>query len=838
MSEKPAPTSKPAPAKPAAAVAASAGGGGPRVDWKAVWPIPAMVLASGLLAGGVFMGVMRAPKGDPAAPLGEAKVLFEQREFERAIAVLNDRAIAALKAGKLTPAQAGELFLTRARAVLAGQAALGLERAENYGFAIDDYREAKRQGVELPPQDVEDFARALLGVGQIDQAVEAARTLPESEAARREQLLKTVVEHNLRAKDVRYEQSLALLVELGESPRQDADGRAWALARQSELRLASGYQEEAITTLLRAIPRMDDVSKERRGELIYLLGRAYFDAGQPESATRQLGAAEELLAPGDPVRADTGVMVARLMQAGGKLDVARERFQLVREQFPESRAVLPATVGLAEVLAATGDDDAALTAYAEAIEQIEKSDPRRDVTWDTVARSLLDRHIDRVNAGEFRAALRYATMAESVHRKAKQDLPAELLLGLAATNRKLAELTLEDARRTDSGRLPISQVSPVTQAEVKRYLLDAGGYFREHARAVLIEDRTAYAESLWNAADCFDQAGDFASARESFNSYAGTASDDDPRRAEARFRQAQIFQAERDYVTAASLYRQLVDAHGGGGVGPLSDRSIVPLAQCYLADDLPENDAQAEELLSQVVQGGTLPPDSEVYRDALIQLGERMHRAGDFAQAIRHLDEAVRRFGEHPRVHVLRYKLADSFRSSALAIDRDLREALPAARREELTKLRTERLTQAAELFKRVLADIGKIDPRQVTAMDRLAERNSAFYMADAAFDLGDFDRAIELYDQARQRYTGDPAALVAMVQIVNAYVAQERWNEAVTANERARQQATALPDSAWSDPDLPIDRKHWERWLDSSRLIERQKAAQANAAPAEDGSR
>lgn len=828
---KPSEPTSPKPAKPPAAPApAPAATPAPRVDWKAVWPIPTALAASALLVGGIVAGAMRAPKGDPAAPLLEAKALVEQRQYEQAIAVLNDRAVAALRAGKLTTAQAGDLFLTRARAVLAGQTALALSRRENFQFAIDDFKEARRQGITFSVQDTEDFARALLAVGQVDPALEQARELPESEAQRRDGLLKAIVERNLQAQDVRYDQTLGLLNELAESPRQDADGRAWALARQSELRLAMGYQEEAITKLLRALPRMEGVSAARRGELLYFLGRAYFEAGQPDAAARQLEAAEELLPPGDITRAETGVMMGRLLQAAGKLDLARDRFLAIRERFPESHGALPATVGLAEVQAAAGEDEPALAAYEHAVAELDKAEPRRDVTWESVGRSLLDRHLARANGGDLAGALKYANLAERIYKKGKLPLPPELLLGLATTNRTLGEQTLDEAVKTEHGRLPISQVSPVTQAEAKRYLLDAGAYYREHALAVLVEDRDAYADSLWNAADCFDRAGDFDNARDAFNSYAQSAGDDDPRKSEARFRQAQVFQAEKDYVTAASLYRELVDAKGGPGVGPLSDRAVVPLASCYLLDDLPDNDAAAEDLLSTVVQGGVIPPDSEVYRDALVELGEQQHRTGRFAPAIRSLDEAVRRFPDHPRLNVLKYKLADAYRSSALAIEKDLSDALPTDQRDQLARTRTDRLRAAASLFEDVLAGVAKLDHRQVTAMDRLAERNSAFYLADAAFDLADYDRAIDLYDQARQRYAGDPASLVAMVQIVNAYVAQGKWAEAVTANERARQQASALPDSAWTDANLPIDRKHWERWLDSTRLIERRQAAQASA--------
>jgi tetratricopeptide (TPR) repeat protein len=89
------------------------------------------------------------------------------------------------------------------------------------------------------------------------------------------------------------------------------------------------------------------------------------------------------------------------------------------------------------------------------------------------------------------------------------------------------------------------------------------------------------------------------------------------------------------------------------------------------------------------------------------------------------------------------------------------------------------------------------------------------------AFDLGEHEAAIRHYDAAAQRYASDPASLVAMVQIVNCYVELGRWQEARTANERARRRLRELPPEALDAPDLPMTRRHWERWLDAAAAID-----------------
>jgi tetratricopeptide (TPR) repeat protein len=141
---------------------------------------------------------------------------------------------------------------------------------------------------------------------------------------------------------------------------------------------------------------------------------------------------------------------------------------------------------------------------------------------------------------------------------------------------------------------------------------------------------------------------------------------------------------------------------------------------------------------------------------------------------------------------------------------------MPESQRRELERLRRDRLRTAMGEYERVaLRTNVPLDPH-VSGVERNAIRNAFFFRADCAYDLGEFDRAIEFYDAAAQRFSDDPASLVAMVQIVNAYAATDRWTEARTAHERARQRFRELPPEAFDRPDMPMDRRHWERWLDS----------------------
>jgi len=59
------------------------------------------------------------------------------------------------------------------------------------------------------------------------------------------------------------------------------------------------------------------------------------------------------------------------------------------------------------------------------------------------------------------------------------------------------------------------------------------------------------------------------------------------------------------------------------------------------------------------------------------------------------------------------------------------------------------------------------------------------------------------------------------MVQIVNCYAELGKWREAQTAHERAQRRLRELPEDVWKTSSVPMDRRHWERWLEASHRLE-----------------
>jgi tetratricopeptide (TPR) repeat protein len=398
-------------------------------------------------------------------------------------------------------------------------------------------------------------------------------------------------------------------------------------------------------------------------------------------------------------------------------------------------------------------------------------------------------------------------------------------------NRAQADRMVADAAAAAGREIDLGDLDPSTRVQAQRWYLHAGDYFRRHADAIAGDDDDAgYADSLWDSARMFDSAGDTTEAIASYIEFATTISDD-PRLPEAEFHLARAYQSIGQYDLAAQRYEALLeianDPERGTGVGPFAVRSYVPLAETYLEDGDPSNDQRASDLLEAVIRGEAGGVDSDAFNDALTAMGMVHYYKADYPRAIEALEESVARSTESREQLRLKYLLADSYRLEAEAIRGTLGEgAIAPTVARSLERTRESHLARAIELFAQARDEGGAIPEPRRTALEQIYLRNAHFYLGDCAFDLGDFENAIRYYGVARDAYAEDPASLVALVQIFNAYLEIGDIERARTASERARRFYERLPDDVWDDPSLPVSREDWERWLDSTYELASMRAA------------
>lgn len=812
-----------APAKaPAAAEKA------PKPRLRDVWQVPVLALASAALLWGVVHAFQSKPKADLSVHFTEVEHMMEEAHYREALTVLNETIRPHMSGDALTPDQRRDFHVLRGRALARGQAEEGLDLEQNHRAIIKEYTDAEHMNATLDEEDHAWLARSHTALFELPEAMDRIEGITDE--AERVELLKAVVEASRVPAHRNDGLALEVLSELAQDLTLSRDDRLWVLTRQTELLMAEGFNDEAILKVLRSMPRLEGAPPESVGELLALVAGAYMNQQNVDEARRYLGLAEKMLSPESGTMSKVHLMRGLVeQQAGVDLALALEQFDAVMEHFGFSGEAMAALLGGAETesqiaLSQDSTPESAIVRYSRLVDQMLNGAEDERVSVDRVSGSLLDRAREQFDRGDFASSLALATQAERLY--SEEGTPDAVLLAIAKSQRAIADRML--ASLASDGILSLAHADPVTQREARDRLVIAGAYYRRHASAVASKDANGYADSLWNASDSFDRAGDVEGAVAGFRQFIGDLPTDN-RTAEARFRLAQSYQARGDLPLAAQVYDELIASRADGQAsGPYADASYVPLAQTLLADDDTSNDGRAEQLLQRVLAGALGGPDTRVYREALLALGQHYYMTPDVAGhaelAIEHLTQFLDRAQADAKAFDERdidsaiYGLADSCRVSAAGIAKTLGEAMPEGLRMERDKARRERLAKAGELFAQVR---DRLEHREhATALDELRLRNAYFYIGDTAFDLGKYDEAIRMYDAARERYAREPASLVALTQIVAAYLAMGDMDRARATNGRAVAFHASLPDSVWDDPTLPMTREAWARWLDSQTRL------------------
>jgi tetratricopeptide (TPR) repeat protein len=841
---------------------------GPR-GWRDAWPIPALIIGGVLVVGGLAKWKNRNPGPDFPGAVESVEQLLKASKYEEALALLNDPIGRNLGDAAATDDIHKQYYLLSADALAFAQKSKGLNVQANHQQVVDLYATARlRYHATLDGRRTVNLAESLMALGRVDEAMAEVKNIPEALAADRRALLRRVIDHQVKVQGMNPadERLMDTLSRFRDDPSASPADRAWAVARQTRVRLDAGFPEESVRRLLPEIQRLESRLTPEAGELLLLLGRAYFEMGDTASAAEQLKRAEEALPESNESVAEAKVLLGRIAQSHSDLEEAKENFALVTTRFQKSPVAVRAWLGLGEVEADLGEEARSVEAYEKAVESVRSAwmkgtgttagakpaegaaepagekpggSPSAKLAAEIDA-SLGQRFRDRLQKKEFDAAGKYARLAERLFPADKA--PPEVPLRLAEINRAAAEAIIPPSLR-EAGEPPdLSTIDPVSREEAKRRFYEAAMAYQRHAKAGLISDPEGALNSLWMSADCYDQAGEQDRAVEGFIQYTH-AQQEGPKRLLAQYRLARALQSMGQFKKAVPLLEDIVEH------APVSDEatmSLIPLAQCYLLASEDADHAKAEAKLLQIIEGKQFEPTAKQFRTAVVELGRMYRRVGEYPKAIERLTEAVQRYKDLEKDAPIQSALADSYRLSAGVIGEQLKSAMPQNERVRLSKLRRERLEEALALYDRVRELMEPMDPRRLSELEKITLRNAMFYRGDCAFDLGAFHKedpqrsrgyyqqAIRFYDTAAQRYADDPSSLASMMQIVSAYAELGQWTEAQTAQNRAKARLKELPPEAWTDASGPMDKQHWERWLESSVKLDRLAEGKAAAAPEE----
>jgi tetratricopeptide (TPR) repeat protein len=795
-----------------------------------LWQIPTLLFAGALLIIGLTQSMRARPQTDFSGALAAVDQLLAGEQYDDAITILNGPVLSAMDDPAATPAILSRIYELRADAIFLQQRAKKIDLPANHQKILENYR-TSREHQDRPYDDtrIARIAETQLALGMIDDALASARKLTAN-PTRRHELFKALIDRGLDpgATALNRARALDLLAELRVDPAISEPLRLWTVIRQTRISLRAGFPEEAISRLLQEIQRLPSRLDPAGAELFILLGESYADLGHLDDARTHLEHASSLLDPASELAARAQVLLGRIDLAQGDPEQALDRLSTIAERFGASDTGLSAWLMKAEAEAELGRHELAIASFENVVSGLGARIPGPDAPSPAeVDASLAQRHRERFEAADLTPALHYAALIERLYRAV--DPPAEALLRLARTHDALGVSLLVDAPRTIDGALDIAQADPAALEQARHHLIHAARYFERHARAVVIADPEASAESLWAAGDAADRAGDLPEAIRLYGEYAEVRADD-PRALQGIFRLGRARQALGNYEDAAKLFERVLVDH------PTSREayaSYVPLAQTYLLTQTPENALRAEALLMKVIEGRVFGPDAPEFRAALIDLGAVYRQLGRYAEAIRRLEESLERFTDLRDDPRFLATLADARRQASDDIRGQLESAMPQSERNSLREIRAEHLTRALELYETVIRLYQDRPATRLSDLDRVLLRNAFFYRGDCTFDLGEheeaqaaaagwYERAIRAYDAAAQRFANEPASLVAMVQIVNCYAALGKWREVRTAHQRARARLDELQPGAWDDAQAPMDRRYWERWLAASVELDR----------------
>ena len=822
--------SSPHPSTPPAAATPAA----PERSWlRDFWQVPLLGLGVAGIVGAILYARAHPPKDDFDGAIAQAEELVEKGELSAAKVVLFEVVAPNIE-------KAPKELLPRFHAASADYVAAqlrGVERPakENDLEVVAAYDRAKEHGWTLTSEQLVRYAKSLVRLGRAQEAftaISASGNDAEADAMRRQvrrDALVGVLSGSAAGSVKSPEQLLAAIDEFRADPSLPATDEAWAAARAAEIRLALDRPKDASDRLLIDLRRIEGASAGGEtldpqvfAELSGLLGEALRRQGRLVEARREFEHANTLVRSGTATATAIDVGLGRTLLALEEHESAARIFD--RAVLTEQRGLLAleALLGRAQARAALvepadpaaagapGADpaassaaDGALRDYAMLREAIRRGETGAQLALDA-ERALIASADDALADGLPSIALGYAELAADL----RPGVPASAaaLLRVATAARQEADRMLAAANASNPAA---GAIEPETRARINRLLKRAGDAFASHANAPETKGSQdgSFAASLWAAADSYDLAGWRESAIANFAAYLEATQPEDLARADAYWRIAVLNHAEGAYDEAAKFYLKTIEVSENQ-----RPKAIVPLARALAAGG---RVADATQQLQSVVDGvAGLKPSAEEYFEALDLYARLSFEKGDAVRSAELLREAIARRPEDARVGELAFRLGESLRVVARSA-REVAESgdVSVARRDQLLREGSERMREARRAFEQTIA---ALEPRG-EALDALARdmvREAHLSRAHCAYDLGQFEDAIPLYEAVDRKYPEHASSMVALIQIVNCCDALGDATRAETAHRRAQLRLARLPDDAFLAGGGILARESWEQWL------------------------
>lgn len=760
-----------------------------------LWQLPLLLVSIGLFTFAAYLFIDPKPGLSIDQKIDVARLYLRNERPEAALNQLNK----IIATEKLDREHEALVHLLLAQGVDDAQRQQHIDLPANRAQIIEQTRLALSMGVKNTTDIQRRLGESYEAMDQPAEALDHFRQAMVMDSGHALHLQRKVIDLQLAQNDAGpAEASLETYLKATDL----ADGeRAWALCEQAKLMVDRGEFVKARALLDQAIKLDSDPATQ--GQVNYYLGYCAYKLGDAAQAERLLRAARDQMRVRHPLDADAAYLLGKIFEEKNDPRTAQSFYQDVLVSHPDSKIACLALLGRGTCRASLGEDDAALVDLHDLTNQIGEKSYRQQYKPQAIA-GLGQAAALLSSRGNFKGALELLADEQELD----PNPPAEFF-------NRLAQVYERRADQVQKAGDDVTAAEKIRRGKQARdFLTKAGDSYIAYSRALTLADDRGYGDALWKGVDLYDRAANIQCVMSALELFVAERPDD-ALAPEALLRLGRAYQAAGMFDKAIAVFQRNQFRYPNSLA---ASKSAVPLAQAYIAKG-PDFYGKAESVLKSVVENNPLlTPEAEEFKQALFELAQLYYRTDRYEDAVAKLEELTARYPNDDRMGQLLFLMGDSYRKSAGLLDGKLAVATAgdpkgaAVDLAEAASARKDRLTKARALYDRVVELYRNTPPK--TDVDKLYNKLSHFYRADCLYDLGQYEEAIRLYDAAAFRYQDDASSLAAYVQIVNAYYALKKPEEAKAANERAKWLLKRMPPDSFSNDTFAMPKEYWENQL------------------------
>ncbi|TFG85990.1 MAG: hypothetical protein E4H17_04545, partial [Gemmatimonadales bacterium] len=549
------------------------------------WQMPLFALSVVALAITAWLAWSSAPQVPWEERLAEVQALTESAEK-------GDYSVALDEAAKLLEATPQEQRERRAMvwAQLAEIQWRIIEHSEGGDSARwlalrDHYLQARRAGLKLTAEMAERLGRAHEALAEVDEAISQYQLTSRLDPDRSGRLGRRIIELSGAGRGLPQAELLKRLEAYLQTKDLDDRQYAWALGRAVGLLIDRGELERARLF----VERQQSTARSRTGEreLQFQLARVLKALGSTPQAEDQLIEVIEAL-DREPSTSDLALrsrlLYGQLIWRDNPQDAATA-FEAVASSQPDGPMVAAALLGLAQAYGKLRLHEESLAKYELAIQTFRRHPETPYVSLSDIRQAMADGRKEIQAANRPEMALRFLQAERWVFDMDASAVSTSDWLSLLDRLAKARLAAAEKAER-DQQAAAAAKAGPDQLAGLRRLhrenLRLAGELYLERAALAVKDHDKIYGQSLWQAAEAFDQGGMGARNVDTLKKFV-TDRPTDPRVPETRFRLGQALQAADRYDEAIEVYKANLAHSVPAGRHPQALAGLIPLAECYIA---------------------------------------------------------------------------------------------------------------------------------------------------------------------------------------------------------------------------------------------------------------